>query len=358
MGCLFVINATLSSHTDRFWKRIKTSVLHSFPDASYFVPDSFNSTPNFSLDKHEIIVFVGDDIFFNRSVNNFFHLLTENFGRNILAFIPVAGNSALTDGLGFPKQLQRQLELIKSKQSIPLDLIRCHYIDKHGFPASHLILNDAVVGLPLLKFPSVLKNIVRTIKSRLISSTRQNRKNIKLISDDRTIYEGSYVFGLVLLGKRITKGPKVRTKERINLNKFEYVQLNTNSLRQVTSVLPDLISGRFDDTDANLFHANFNELEIKAFGNGNKLIADGIYLGRLPATFTLLPKAIRVISPLITVKIQKPWRDRLAAKIPNPMVNYRLDDPFQTYFSEKFPPCSSPVHFPVQFEQTSSRLVY
>ncbi|MCP4752033.1 MAG: hypothetical protein GY866_14150 [Proteobacteria bacterium] len=324
MSYLFVINSVLSSRTARFWKRNQAIVRHYFPDTELHFPESFQSQAEVDLKYCETIVFIGDDIFFNGIVNSIYQRFTENHGKNVLAFIPDSGNSALADGLGLPSRIRDQLELIKCKQTIPMDLVRCHFIDKHNYPASHLILNDILIGLPILKFPLILRHVAERIKSSSHALLKKNRKKITLINDGKIIYEGNYVFALLLLGRKITNGPRIRSKIRINLTKFEYFQLNYQSFKDVASSLPEIFSNRSEDKDQYFIRKKFSELEIKGTSTDNKIIADGRYLGRLPATFTLLPKAIRVISPLIAVQIKTPWKTKLAsAKVPKPVGNLK-----------------------------------
>ncbi|NQU65900.1 MAG: hypothetical protein HQ517_16690 [SAR324 cluster bacterium] len=327
MNCLFIANILLSTRTAKFWRKNRISILEQFESAEVFYPESTSDIPAIDLKNIEVIIFIGDDIFFNRIVNNLFLLLMENFGQNILAFLPDSNHSALTEGLGLPRGVQPAIDLIKRKQTIPLDLIRCHYIDHHGFPNNQLILNDVLIGLPLLKIPLILNTLVRWIKSISMMPFRKNRKTVSLLHEGNLLYQGEYFFGILMLGNRVTGGPKIGRKRRINLSKFVYAQINTRSLKGVATALSDLLSGRLEGKSPNLLCQKFNALEINGVGQDNQLIADGIHIGRLPASFTLLPKAVRVISPLITANIQKPWKGKLApAKVPKPVGNREIVD--------------------------------
>ncbi len=158
-------------------------------------------------------------------------------------------------------------------------------------------------------------------------SFRKKQKTITLLAEGKQLYQGEYFFGILLLGRRVTKGPQIGHRMRINLTKFDYIQLNTRTLRGVTAALPELLSGRLESGRPDLLYKKLNELEINGVGKDNKLIADGIHIGRLPASFTLLPKAVRVISPLITIKVKKPWEKKLAAaKVPEPAGSREIVD--------------------------------
>lgn len=327
MNCLFIVNILLSVRTERFWRKNRLQILEQFESADVFYPESASDIPVVDLKPIEIIIFIGDDKFFNQITNNLYPLLMENFGQNILAFISDSNRSALAEGLGLPRRIQKSIDLIKRKQTIPLDLVRCHFIDHQGFPTNQLILNDVIIGLPLLRIHLLMDNLLGWIKSVSMMPFRKNQKTISLIHEGSLLYQGEYFFGILLLGNRITKGPKIGHRRRINLNKFDYVQLNNRSLKGVATALPDLFSGRLESKNPDLLYHKLNKLEINGVGQDNKLIADGIHIGRLPASFTLLPKSLRVISPLITANIKKPWKGKLAsAKVPKPVGNREILD--------------------------------
>lgn len=327
MKCLFVVNILLSARTAGFWRRNRIHILEQFESPEVFYPESNSDLPAINLKEIETIIFVGDDSFFHWIVNGFYELLTENLGRTLLAFIPDSRHSALTDGLGLPRNLQKSVDLIKRKRTIPMDLIRCHYIDHHGFPSSCLVLNDVVIGLPPIKFPLVLENMTQWIKALPFARFRKNRKHISLLQDGEILFDGDYFFAILLLGRRITRGPKIGKRRRINLTRFEYLQVNTRSFRKLMAALPDILSGKADKRQPDVFYKRLSDLEIKGVSQDNKLIADGTHIGRLPASFTLLPKAVRVISPLITVKAKSRWKEKIAsAKVPKPVGNREMAD--------------------------------
>jgi hypothetical protein len=327
MNCLFIANILLSARTAKFWRKNRLLILGQFESPEVFYPESVSDLPTANLKNFEVVILIGDSIFFNRIVNNLYPALTENLGQNILAFIPDAGRSALTDGLGLPGRVQKSIDLIKKKKSIPMDLIRCHYIDHHGFPSNQLVLNDVLIGLPILKIPLLLESLLNWTKSAPLLPFRKKKKTISLIHEGELLYQGEYFFGILLLGRRITRGPRIGHRMRINLTGFDYIQLNSRSLKGVTAALPDLLSGRLESQKPDLLYKKLNELEINGVGKDNKLIADGIHIGRLPASFTLLPKAVRVISPLITAKIKKPWKKKLATtEVPKPAGSREIVD--------------------------------
>jgi len=327
MKCLFVVNILLSARTAGFWRKNRIQILEQFEAPEIFYPESVADLPHVKFSDVELIVLIGDDGFFHWAVNRFYDRLMENLGRNILAFVPDSRGSALADGLGLPWHFDASIKLIKRKQTVPLDLLRCHYIDHHGFPASCLVLNDVVIGLPPIKLPLVIENLAHWLGALPLTRFRRRKKQITLVHDGNVLFDGDYLFGLLLLGRKVTRGPRFKRRLRINLAYFEYLQVNSRNIRGLITALPGLLSGRLEDRKPEVLHFRLAELEAKGVSQDNKLIVDGTHVGKLPASFTLLPKSIRVISPLITVKAAKTWKGKLAAaKVPKPVGSREIAD--------------------------------
>ncbi len=314
---LILINKNLSTRTAKFWNKNKERILSEFADADLYFLDSDQPQEPIDIERHDTVILIGDNSFFNRIINCFFNELSDK----TIAFIPDRDNSALTSGLQLPTKINETIELIQCRQTIPLDIIRCHYIDMRGLPANCLVLNDVVMGVSPKRFPLLLRTFVQWCKfSPLIPFTKK-QNTITLLQNQNTIYRGKYIISLILLGNAITHGPKVIQKNRINLSKFDYLQLNAQSALEITSPLASVFS-RFTPSDnRNSLHKQFSEIEINGLGKENNLIADGIHIGRLPASFTLLPKALRVVSPLNVVTSKRPWTQTIAVahKVPTPI---------------------------------------
>ena len=325
-GLLFIVNKKLSPKTDRYWKKNQPAISAYFPNSDVCIPESLDTPLDVDIGDFEIVVFVGDDLFFSGMVNNLYQTISEIQVDTSLAFLPDSGSCSLSHGLGWPGQLKKQLELIQSKQSIPLDIIRSHFINNEGFPSSRLVLNDILIGAPKIQYPLVFKNISHWMTLLAMLFTGKKAKQIELISQKTTVFEGSYIFSLVMLGNKITNGPKISTRHRINLAKFEYYQFNKRPLIHLPAIIPGLLSTKTDGRNGDFIREKFSELEIKGTGNDNAIIIDGVQLGRLPATFLLLPKAMNVISPLITVRVMKSWKSRISSKIAKPVGNSMFTD--------------------------------
>ena len=312
---LILVNKNFSARTRRFWKRYKALILSEFADADLDFLDS--DQPPIRLTNREVVILIGDVSFFSRVVNCYFDRLADT----MIALIPDKAHSELASNLQIPAKVSEIIKLVKCRQAIPLDVIRCHYIDMQGLPANCIVLNDIVIGISPRRFPLLLKTIVRLCKYSSWYPFGKRESTIALLRNKEEIYRGKYLISLILLGNTITYGPTITQKKRINLNRFDYFQLNPQTVMEIVSPFTGMFSEFPRVDDRNLWHRQFSELEIRGLGRENNLIADGICIGRLPASFTLLPKALRVISPLNVVTVKSPWKKKaaFAQKVPTPI---------------------------------------
>ena len=304
---LILINKNLSSRTSRFWKDNERLIRSEFSDADLYFLDSDQPQTPIEIVGHDLVILIGDDSFFNRIINCF-HV--ELAGIQI-AFFPDNGKSALTSGLRYPKKSIEIIDLIKSRQTIPLDLIRCHYIDIQGLPANCLVLNDIVIGSFPRPVPLLLRTFFQWCHDSSLIPIKKKENKITLLQHRKEICREKYIILLILLGNTVTHGPRILDKNRINLKKFELFQLNSQSAIKIISPLAGLFFKKPSLENRNLLHKQLSEVEVHGLGKENILIVDGIHLGRLPASFTLLPKTFNVISPLNVVALKKQWERKV-----------------------------------------------
>ncbi len=102
--------------------------------------------------------------------------------------------------------------------------------------------------------------------------------------------------------------------------KFDYYQLNSYTFKNMRVPFAKLFASTEGSDPGYLFSGKYKELIIKGEGQDNNIIADGVYLGRLPVTIDFLPKALKVIAPMITVRLAQPWAKKVTpANIPKPV---------------------------------------
>ena len=322
MKYLVIVNSNLSRKTEWFWAKNRNKINKYFPEYEHWFPGTRFFKVPLDINQFEVVLLIGDDTFFSCFINSVFYEMTPGKKQTKIAFVPDNKKSAITKALGISSSLSSQLDLITTKQSLLLDLVKCHYLDKKGIPRSHFMLNDAVIGMSPTRMPFLIKTVAEIAKNSGFLPFRKRSKRIKLYTDGNKIFEGHYMFSTVMLGHKLVNGPAIpgQKKPRCNLTNFDYIQINAVPNQGFEDQI-DNSNRRFVESKSKyLVSRSFEDLTIKAEGQENTVIVDGIHLGKLPATFSFLPKAIRVIAPMIMVRVRQPWHKKVsAAAFPKPI---------------------------------------
>lgn len=322
MKYLVIVNSNLSRKTEWFWAKSRKKINEYFPEYELWFPTTRFFKVPLDINSFDVILLVGDDTFFSCFINSVFYELTPGKKQTKIAFIPDNKKSAITKALGISSRLSAQLDLIATKQSLLLDLVRCHYLDKKGIPRSHFVMNDVVIGMSPVRIPFLIKTVAEIAKNSRFLPFRKKSKQIKLYTEGNKIFEGHYTFSAVMLGRKLINGPAIpgQKKIRCNLTNFDYIQVNATPNQNFDDQVINSNNNPADLKSKYLISRSFEDLTIKAEGQENTVIIDGIHLGKLPATFSFLPKTIRVIAPMIMVRVRQPWHKKVsAAAFPKPI---------------------------------------
>ena len=300
---LLIVNSK-SNTTLSFWNRHQNQILGFFNETE--IIETLTAISQYSDFKTiKKIIVIGNDAFFTDVINRFYEVIEKKGPLPPFGLIADSKESLLAYDMCLPFKMQPRLELLAKNHFVPLDLIRCHYVGKDNAPCNRFILNDAIIGIQPLKTPLVESSITNKFRFWLSGLLQPKRKMIRICESNEETYSGDYVFSIILLGNQITGGPRIRSKIRLNLNHFEYFQFSPHSLPQLWYSMIKLRQGHFFSLGAPIFQGQFCDQKLLATGEENSIIADGQYLGHLPATFTFLPKAIRVISSISSIPVSE-----------------------------------------------------
>ena len=325
MDRLFIINSKGSKRTARFFRRNQAQLQAAFAGCEFLPVDAAKLQGLESYQEFDQLVLIGDDAFFHQAVKQFHGALLERNGQQSYAFIPDHKDGSVACCLELPSSLKGQIELLKKSPTLPFDLIRCHCIGTDGLPTNHLILNDALIRMPQLKLPLLFKTLVSWFRTYSGLFDRRTPTRITLFEKGEKRFEGHYLYAILLLGNKITDGPRLSHKRRFLQKRFAYYQLNGQDLIRSTANLAQLFADDGEE-NPNLFRGQFSDLEIRGLGDENTIVADGVPLGRLPASFTLLPKALNVVSPMTPVQKLEPAGVELGKAVKT-VGNLRMKNP-------------------------------
>ncbi len=316
---LFIIDSLRCPKTTNFWRRHQASFLSAMPEAEMIFVDS--SAGSIDLPpKLDRVMIVGTDAGCSRVINLIYPPLANE--GVLVTFLPSEGDSALCQGLNYPPDDKSLLALLRSKNHIMMSLVRCHCTDFSGGPQSWLVLNDILLRLPQPKLPRLLQGVLGRLLFARGFNAPKSLSQISLMTEHKVVYNGAYLFAVILLGSQVTHGPQLCEIQRGFQHKFRYYQINqtqsftAQSLRQLFS----------EGNDAEVYTQQFSQLEVRAVGEEHALIADGVEIGHLPASFTLLPRALKVSSPLLATPVKSSFKARFnKAELPSlPKAGSRL----------------------------------
>lgn len=302
---LIVVNGKQSLKTERFWIQNAEIIQKELADSTIFVPDfDMEDWPLF--EDYSTLVLVGDDGFFSQTLNVIYQ--QKKFSdKTQVAFIPdVPRESSICKRFKLPFELHPLLELIQAQHAVFVDLIKCSYIDRSGFPATYLATNDILIGASpssIFPFASIF---FKWLLSAFLPKRKQDENTVTIVEKNRELYNGPYILAILLLGSYITKGPKIRSSKKRYCRKFGLFQFKSQSILKMTTSLSNVCFGKGKQQILNQWE--LDEAEFKSFGKERNVIADGVHIGRLPANFTLLPNAVKIISPFNMIKLKNSWK--------------------------------------------------
>lgn len=288
---LFLIDSLKTKSREAWWRKHQQLLLEQVDEAEMLFadlrhPSAITLPPNLQR-----LILVGGDESFSLGINHLFSQLQAS--KAGVAFLPAGEHSALTQGLGYPSEIGQLALMLKRKAMVPLDLVRVTCADAEGRPCSWLVVNDAGVRLPLYPAMGGQNRLLRVLSQALGGFSLPSPSPIRLWAEGKPTYEGTYLFGFLLLGNQLTCGMQIHETIRKPQTGFSYFQLNASSL--------PARAGRWrqwfgQEQASEVFQGRFGLLELQSAEEG-LITGDGLALGHLPASFTLLPKALRVISP-------------------------------------------------------------
>ncbi|MGK0289572.1 MAG: hypothetical protein ACI86H_001017 [bacterium] len=302
MSKIIIVDSQESSKTARFWKKHRSLIFSRLKKSSVHITDSLQEIPS-NIQLYQQIILVGSDSFFSRIIT-LIYPLTHTFNRKpSFAFISSEKNSAIAKGLHIPNQLDLYLQSIQEVNSIPFDVVKCHFLDMEGNTKEHIMLNDAVFGVKPMQFKFLMNNLVNLFAMNWLE--KKPSKHIEIHEGIEHVFSGNYLFSFLLLGNQVINGPKIKYRPRIGLRNFDYLQCN--HVIKKLSDFKQCFSSQNIEWKKQIFHHSSDKLRVKGTGKGNFLIIDGNWLGKLPAKFELIQKAFDVISYMEPIHIKPHW---------------------------------------------------
>jgi len=250
-------------------------------------------------DGTELVIGVGGDGTMNEIANGFFEDRLMINPEATLGIVPSGTGCDLTKSLNIPPGLTNALKVITEAPSVQMDVGKVRFKNPQGGDEERFFLNVADFGLG--------GEVVRKVNERrlerkassyvrcLVSTMLQYRsKKVRIRVDGETLPDGEYLIGAIANGKIFGKGMKVAPGARLDDGLFDNVLVRSMKFLEFCLHGWKLMNG------SHLSHPKITLVRgarVEAYpepGEEVLLELDGEQLGRLPATFEVLPRNLAI----------------------------------------------------------------
>jgi len=250
-------------------------------------------------DGTELVIGVGGDGTMNEIANGFFEDLRIINPLATLGLVPAGTGCDLTKSLNIPAGLKDALKVITEAASVSMDVGKVRFRSNAGGEDERYFLNVADFGLG--------GEVVRRVNERrlqrkassyvrcLVTTMAQYRnKRVGIRVDGEKLPEGEYLIGAVANGRIFGKGMKVAPGARLDDGLFDNVLVRGFKFLEFCRHGWKLMNG------SHVTHPKVTVVRgrrVEAWPEGGDevmLELDGEQLGRLPATFEIVPRNLLI----------------------------------------------------------------
>jgi YegS/Rv2252/BmrU family lipid kinase len=290
--------------TRRRWGQIKEALNTFLKEFKY----EFTEKPSQAIDisraaireGSELIVGVGGDGTINEIANGFFDGRDIINPKTVMGIVPSGTGCDFIRSLSIPTNLKKAMQVITHAPSPAIDIGRAKFQTHTGSDAERYFLNVADFGfggevVERMNQNRAKRKAASYLKSTLATFFQYKSKRIKLKVDGKEIPREEYLIGAISNGRIFGKGMKIAPDARLDDEFFDIVLVKGMKAWEFLRNVWKLYTG------THLTHPKISLIrgkKIEAIPEDpteNILIEiDGEQVGKLPATFEIVPKSISV----------------------------------------------------------------
>lgn len=244
------------------------------------------------------VVAVGGDGTVHEVVNGL--MQADAKGNAVLGIISMGSGDDFVKTLGLPKDPFEALEVLREKKSQAIDLIQVSYVNHDGKRESRYCMNLADFGLggkvmqkvnaSSKRFGSKLTYLFHSIATFLTF----NSFSAVLESEERNYHFHYLIMGLVANGKFFGSGMCVVPEAEVGDGWMNVVLVEKMNIATFLKMVPQIYS-REKVENKSIFRMKAKRLHVQPTSEKPVYIElDGEQPGTLPATFELVPRALRI----------------------------------------------------------------
>lgn len=250
-------------------------------------------------DGTELVIGVGGDGTMNEIANGFFEDRQIINPETALGVVPSGTGSDLTKSLNIPAGLKDALKVISEAPSVLMDVGKVRFRSNAGGEEERFFLNVADFGLGgevvrRVNEQRLQRKASSYVRCLVTTMVQYRNKRVGIRVDGKSLPEGEYLIGAVANGKIFGKGMKIAPGAQLDDGLLDSVLVRGFKFLEFCRHGWKLMNG------SHLSHPKVTLIRgslIEAWPEGNEdvlLELDGEQLGRLPATFEIIPRNLLI----------------------------------------------------------------
>jgi len=251
-------------------------------------------------DGTELIIGVGGDGTLNEIANGFYDGEKPINADATLGIVPSGSGCDLTRSLKIPSHLKGAMAVLQDAGPVSIDIGKVSFRSTDGLMTDRYFLNVADFGLG----GEVIREVNRRRLERRASSyikclvstiLHYRNKKVRIRIDGRDLPREEYMIGAIANGRVFGKGMKIAPKAQLDDGLFDAVLVKGMKLFEFCRQGWKLINGsHLGYRKVQLIRGRRVEAVPEDGEEAILLEMDGEQLGRLPATFELVPRGLLV----------------------------------------------------------------
>jgi diacylglycerol kinase (ATP) len=250
-------------------------------------------------DGTELVIGVGGDGTMNEIANGFFEDRRIINPETTLGVVPSGTGCDLTKSLNIPAGLKDALKVITEAPSVRMDVGKVRFRSNAGGEEERFFLNVADFGLGgevvrRVNEQRLQRRASSYVRCLVTTMIQYRNKRVRIRVDGENLPEGEYLIGAVANGKIFGKGMKVAPGARLDDGLFDAVLVKGFRFFEFCRHGWKLMNG------SHITHPKVTVIrgsKVEAWPEENEdvlLELDGEQLGRLPATFEIIPRNLLI----------------------------------------------------------------
>jgi YegS/Rv2252/BmrU family lipid kinase len=303
-GTVLVVNPqSAGGKTERRWPELRSTIQQAYGTFeerfTRAAGDATRLTRQALQDGAELVVAVGGDGTINEVVNGFFDENGPIRPEASFGIVPAGTGGDFIKSLGVPRDTFAAAAALKSTPRAN-DVGRLHYVDGAGQPALRHFINIASFGIGGLvdryvnQSSKALGGKLSFAIATLKAGAAYKNASVRLVLDGGTPKEGRIYNVAVANGRYFGGGMKVAPDAALDDGLFDVITMGDFNFGDLLLRGLDVYSGKHL-RNPKVTVQRARRLEASAADGVEVLLdVDGEAPGRLPATFEMLPGALKV----------------------------------------------------------------